>query len=112
MVTRSLKTSILILRGYFIKFDLLNDKTARKSLRSFLRLKPIKNGRSGGTRTNGLQYPKPKNMFFEHHCLHIVRIFREITLFCTLFPLFPYSAFPVVISYVVKAILSRFWSKN
>ena len=43
-----------------------------------------------------------KNMFFEHHCLHIVRIFREITPFCTLFPLFPYRTFPVVVSYVVK----------
>ena len=45
------------------------------------------------------------NMFFEHNCLHIVRIFREITLFCTLFPLFPYRTFPVVVSYVVKPFL-------
>ena len=44
-----------------------------------------------------------KNVFFEHHCLHIVRIFREITPFCTLFPLFPYRTFPVVVSYVVKS---------
>ena len=43
-----------------------------------------------------------KNMFFEHHCLHIVRIFREITPFCTLFPLFPYRTIPVVVTYVVK----------
>jgi len=43
-----------------------------------------------------------KNVFFEHHCLHIVRIFREITPFCTLFPLFPYRTIPVVVSYVVK----------
>ena len=43
-----------------------------------------------------------KNMFFEHHCLHIVRIFREIASFCTLFPLFPNSPIPVVVSYVVK----------
>ena len=46
-----------------------------------------------------------KNMFFEHHCLHIVRIFRKITPFCTLFPLFPYRTFPVVVSYVVKPFL-------
>ena len=43
-----------------------------------------------------------KICFFEHHCLHIVRIFREITPFCTLFPLFPYRTIPVVVSYVVK----------
>ena len=43
-----------------------------------------------------------KNMFFEHHCLHIVRIFREITPFCTLLPLIPYRTIPVVVSYVVK----------
>ena len=43
-----------------------------------------------------------KNVFFEHHCLHIVRIFRENAPFCTLFPLFPYRTIPVVVSYVVK----------
>ena len=43
-----------------------------------------------------------KNMFFEHHCLHIVRIFRENAPLCTLFPLFPYRTIPVVVSYVVK----------
>ena len=41
-------------------------------------------------------------MFFEHHCLHIVRIFHQNTLFCTLFPLFPYRKVAVVVSYVVK----------
>ena len=46
-----------------------------------------------------------KNMFFEHHCLHIVRIFRESAPFFTLFPLFPYRTFPVVVSYVVKPFL-------
>ena len=43
-----------------------------------------------------------KNMFFEHHCLHIVRIFREIASFCTFVPFIPYRTFPVVVSYVVK----------
>ena len=43
-----------------------------------------------------------KNVFFEHHYLHIVRIFRENAPFCTLFPLFPYRTFPVVVRYVVK----------
>ena len=43
-----------------------------------------------------------KNMFFEHHCLHIVRIFREIISFCTFVPFIPYRTFPVVVSYVVK----------
>ena len=43
-----------------------------------------------------------KNMFFEHHCLHIVRIFREIVSFCTFVPFIPYRTFLVVVSYVVK----------
>ena len=43
-----------------------------------------------------------KNMFFEHHCLHIVRIFREIASFCTFVPFIPYRTFLVVVSYVVK----------
>ena len=40
--------------------------------------------------------------FFDYQTLHIVRIFRKIVLFCTLFPLFPYRTIPVVVSYVVK----------
>ena len=43
-----------------------------------------------------------KNMFFEHFCLHIVRIFREIVSFCAFVPFIPYRTFPVVVSYVVK----------
>ena len=43
-----------------------------------------------------------KNMFFEHFCLHIVRIFRGIISFCTFVPFIPYRTFPVVVSYVVK----------
>ena len=46
-----------------------------------------------------------KNMFFEHHCLHIVRIFREIISFCTFVPFIPYRTFLVVVSYVVKPFL-------
>ena len=41
-------------------------------------------------------------MFFEHFCLHIARIFREIVSFCTFVPFIPYRTFPVVVSYVVK----------
>ena len=41
-------------------------------------------------------------MFFEHYCLHIIRIFRKTTPFCTFVPLFPYRTIPVVVSYVVK----------
>ena len=43
-----------------------------------------------------------KNAFFDYQTLHIARIFRKIVSFCTLFPLFPYRTFPVVVSYVVK----------
>ena len=43
-----------------------------------------------------------KNVFFEHHCLHIVRIFRKIISFCTFVPFIPYRTFLVVVSYVVK----------
>ena len=41
-------------------------------------------------------------VFFDYQTLHIARIFRKFVSFCTLFPLFPYRTFPVVVSYVVK----------
>ena len=65
-------------------------------------LAPLRYALCAECRTHGLQYPKPKNIFFEHYCLHIVRIFRENAPFFTLFPLFPYRTIPVVVSYVVK----------
>ena len=45
---------------------------------------------------------KAKKYVFEHHCLHIERIFRENAPFCTLFLLFSYRTFPVVVSCVVE----------
>ena len=50
--------------------------------------------------------------FFDYQTLHIARIFRKIVSFCTLFPLFPNSPIPVVVSYVVKTEIadkSRKW---
>ena len=43
-----------------------------------------------------------KFIFFDYQTLHIARIFRKTVSFCTLFPLFPNSPIPVVVSYVVK----------